>query len=105
MDTGEVIRYLSRFGSERVSRAALIGVVPPYLLKTDLPAIDVPTVVIHGDADRILPIDPTARRLPALTADCEPVEIAGAPHGLLWTHGAEVNAALLAFVGSPWRPS
>ena len=46
-----------------------------------------------------MPIDATARRLPDLIADCELVEIEGAPHGMLWTHGAEANEALLAFVG------
>jgi non-heme chloroperoxidase len=64
----------------------------------DLPKIDVPTLVVHGDADRVLPIDATARRLPDLIADCRLVEIPGGPHGMLWTHGDEVNEALLAFV-------
>jgi pimeloyl-ACP methyl ester carboxylesterase len=174
---GEVTRYLATYGSSRVSRAVLIGVVPPFLLKDDdnpgrrahagrrrrdrgrhprrpprlpdgvlrrllqprraardahqrrggarqlerrrrrvarghgrLPAdvdhrlprrpprIDVPTLVVHGTADRILPIDATARRLPDLIADCTLVEVEGAPHGMLWTHADEVNEALLAFV-------
>ncbi len=177
MGTGEVTRYLGTYGSERVSRAVLIGVVPPFLLKDDdnpdgalaradvdgivaairadrlafltgffadfynldellgsrisdevvrdswnvaagaspvgtaacpptwitdfrddLPKIDVPTLVVHGDADRVLPIDATARRLPDLIADCRLVEIPGGPHGMLWTHADEVNEALLAFV-------
>jgi non-heme chloroperoxidase len=176
MGTGEVTRYLSNYGSERVSKAVLIGVVPPFLLKTDdnpegvdhrvfeeivkairadrlayltsffetfynlddylgsriseevvrdswnvaanasavatvsapptwvtdfradLPKNDVPTLVLHGDADRILPIDSTARRLPDLIADCTLVEIRGAPHGMLWTHAHEVNDALLDFL-------
>ncbi len=176
MGTGEVTRYLANFGSERVSKAALLGVVPPFLLETDdnpegvdgsvfegiietittdrlayltsffdafynldellgvriseevvrdswnvgagasavgtvscpptwitdfrqdLPKNDVPTLVVHGDADRILPIDATARRLPDLIADCQLVEIPGAPHGMLWTHGAEINEVLLRFL-------
>jgi non-heme chloroperoxidase len=176
MGTGEVTRYLSNYGSERVSKAVLIGVVPPFLLKTgdnpegvddwvfeeivnairadrlayltsffeafynldsylgsriseevvrdswnvaanasavatisapptwitdfraDLPKNDVPTLVLHGDADRILPIDSTARRLPDLIADCTLEEIPGAPHGMLWTHAHEVNEALLDFL-------
>jgi pimeloyl-ACP methyl ester carboxylesterase len=69
--------------------------------RDDLPRIDVPTLVVHGDADRILPIDATARRLPDLIADCRLVEIEGAPHGMLWTHADEVNEALLAFVADP----
>jgi non-heme chloroperoxidase len=176
MGTGEVTRYLGTYGSERVSKAVLLGVIAPFLLKTednpegvdgsvfdeiiqaikadrlayltafyadfynlddylgkrisdevvrdswnvaagagavgtescpptwitdfrqDLPKIDVPTLVVHGDADRILPIDATARRLPALIADSRLVEIPGAPHGMLWTHAAEVNEVLLEFV-------
>ena len=176
MGTGEVTRYLGTYGSSRVSRAVLLGVVPPFLLKTDdnpdgaltqadvdgivaairldrlayltgfyadfynldellgtrisdevvhdswnvaagasplataacpptwvtdfrgdLSKIDVPTLVVHGTADRILPIDATARRLPELIADCALVEIEGAPHGMLWTHADDVNEALLAF--------
>jgi non-heme chloroperoxidase len=177
MGTGEVTHYLATYGSERVSKAVLIGVLPPFLLKTpdnpegvdgavfedtvaaikadrlayltsfyadfynldqtrgtrisdevvcdswnvaaaasaiatvscpptwitdfrsDLPKLDVPTLVLHGDADRILPIDATARRLPALIADSELVEIEGAPHGMLWTHADEVNKLLLEFLG------
>jgi non-heme chloroperoxidase len=66
--------------------------------RADLPKFDVPTLVVHGDADRILPIDATARRLPELIADCRLVEIPGAPHGMLWTHGDEVNRARLEFL-------
>jgi non-heme chloroperoxidase len=176
MGTGEVTRYLGRYGSERVSKAALLGVVPPFLLKTDdnpegvdgavfegikaaiaadrpafltsflndfynadvlgdtriseqalqnswnvaagasayatlacvptwltdfrqdLPKIDVPTLIVHGDADRILPISATADRLPALIKDSRLVVVPGGPHGLIWTHSDEVNAALLAFL-------
>jgi pimeloyl-ACP methyl ester carboxylesterase len=64
----------------------------------DLAKVDVPMLAIHGDADRLVPIDATARRLPEFVADCEVAEIAGAPHGLLWTHAAEVNEALLEFL-------
>src|SRR2546423_1697342 len=144
MGTGEVTRYLGRYGSDRVSKAALLGAIPPVLLKTDdnpegvdkgvfdrikeailkdryayfkdflnnfynvdvlggkrisdqarqgsfnvacigsayssyacvdtwltdfrddLPKIDVPTLVIHGKADRVLPYSATAERLPDL---------------------------------------
>jgi len=68
--------------------------------RDDIAKIDVPTLILHGTADRILPIDSTgrefAKRLPAATY----VEVEGAPHGLLWTHADEVTEALLAFVGS-----
>ncbi|MFE7845852.1 alpha/beta fold hydrolase [Microbacterium sp. NPDC057407] len=177
MGTGEVARYLSRYGSSRVAKAAFFGSLEPFLLKTDdnpdgagdqaffdgirqsvlddryafiagfykdfynlddnlgtrisqeavdasvqvanlagntglaaapltwptdfrqdIPAIDVPALILHGTADNILPIDATARRFRELLPDATYVEIEGAPHGLLWTHGAEVNEALLAFL-------
>jgi non-heme chloroperoxidase len=61
-------------------------------------AVGLPTLILHGDADNILPIDVTARRFRDLVPHAEYVEIAGAPHGLLWTHADQVNKALLAFV-------
>ncbi len=64
----------------------------------DLPKIDVPTLVIHGDADRILPLAATAARLPALIKDLEFVTVEGGPHNIAWTHPDEVNDALLAFI-------
>jgi non-heme chloroperoxidase len=177
MGTGEVTRYLGTFGSERISRAALLGAIPPFLLKTpdnpegvdrsvfdgikaaviadrpayfkdfldnfynvdqyrgtrisdqawqnsfivavsasayaayacvdtwltdfrgDLPRIDVPTLLIHGDADRILPYEATAKRLPGLIDDLQFVTVEGGPHNIAWTHADEVNEALLEFVG------
>jgi non-heme chloroperoxidase len=64
----------------------------------DLPKIDVPTLVIHGAADRILPLAATAARLPALIKDLEFVTVDGGPHNIAWTHPDEVNDALLAFI-------
>ena len=178
MGTGEVTRYLGTYGSRRVSKAALLGAIPPFLLKTDdnpegvdqsvfdgiraavvadrpayfkaflddfynvdvlggtriseqawqasfnvavaaspyaadacvptwltdfradLPKIDVPTLLVHGDADRILPFDATAKRLPGLIADLKLVVVEGGPHNIAWTHPEEVNKALLDFLGS-----
>jgi non-heme chloroperoxidase len=176
MGTGEVTRYLGAYGSARVSKAALLGAIPPFLLKTDdnpegvdqsvfdgikaaviadrpayfkdfldnfynadqyagtrisdqawqnsfivavgasayaahacvdtwltdfrgdLPKIDVPTLLVHGDADRILPIEATAKRLPGLIEDLQFVTVEGGPHNIAWTHPDEVNKALLDFV-------
>ena len=177
MGTGEVTRYLGRYGSARVSKAALLGAIPPFLLKTDdnpegvdgsvfegiraavvadrpayfkaflddfynvdvlggerisdqawqasfnvavgaspfaadacvptwltdfradLPKIDVPTLLVHGDADRILPFEATAKRLPGLIADLTFVVVEGGPHNIAWTHPEQVNAALKDFLG------
>lgn len=176
MGTGEVTRYLSKYGSERVAKAALLGPVPPYLLKADdnpegvpadvfegikaaivkdrpsfftgffdnffntdalggtritdeavqmswnvavqssaiatlacvdtwltdfradLAKNDVPTLIVHGDADRILPFEATAKRLPDLIENSRLVIIKDGPHAIGWTHAEEVNAALLDFL-------
>ncbi|MEW1809594.1 alpha/beta hydrolase [Pseudarthrobacter phenanthrenivorans] len=177
MGTGEVGRYLGTYGSARVARAAFLGSLEPYLLKTDdnpdgvpqdvfdglleavtadryaffteffknfynsdtflgtprlsqevmnagwnlatgagatasvaaqptwltdfrrdIPKIDVPALIVHGTADNILPIDSTGRLFAKALPGAEYVEIEGAPHGLLWTHAAEVNEALLGFL-------
>ncbi len=64
----------------------------------DIAKIDVPTLIVHGTADRILPIDATAREFVKRLPSAEYVEIEGAPHGMLWTHADEINEALLAFL-------
>ena len=64
----------------------------------DIPRIDVPALIVHGTADRILPIDSTGRVFAKSLPSAEYVEIEGAPHGMLWTHHAEVNTVLLAFL-------
>jgi non-heme chloroperoxidase len=66
--------------------------------REDLAHIDVPTLVIHGDADRILPIAATGKRLPAFVKGCKLVVIEGGPHGLTWTHAEQVNRELLDFL-------
>ena len=65
--------------------------------REDLRRIDVPTLVTHGNADRILPIAATGARTHELIAHSSFVELDGAPHGCLWTHAEEVNRALLDF--------
>jgi len=66
--------------------------------RSDLPKIDVPVLVMHGTADRILPFESTAARLPALIADCTLVPVEGGPHNIGWTFPDEVNRALLTFL-------
>jgi non-heme chloroperoxidase len=178
MGTGEVTRYLGTYGSAGVSKAVLLGVIPPFLLQTDenpkgvsgsvfdgikkaivadryayfddffanfyntdvlaperigeaalranfnvaaaaspfasyacvdtwltdfrgdLPKIDVPTLVGHGTADRILPFESTAARLrdEKLIANLTVVEVPEGPHNIGWTYPDEVNGALLDFL-------
>ena len=177
MGTGEVTRYLGTYGSDRISRAVLLGPIPPFLLQTDdnpeglpqdlfdgfvaaargdrpafmtgfltnfynydvyggtlvseerfraswntatsasafaaaaciptwltdfrddLPALDVPVLVMQGDQDRILPPFQTGQRLPGLIKDLTHVSVEGGPHAIIWTHAEQVNEALLRFLG------
>ncbi|MBT2475269.1 alpha/beta hydrolase [Microbacterium sp. ISL-103] len=69
--------------------------------RTDVDAVrdaGKPTLILHGTKDNILPIDATARRFHQAVPAATYVEVEGAPHGLLWTHADEVNAALKDFL-------
>ena len=74
--------------------------VPTWLtdFRDDLPKLDVPILVIHGDADRILPYDITAKLLPDKINDCKLVTIHDGPHGIPWTHAEQINKELLKFI-------
>ncbi|NJQ00543.1 alpha/beta fold hydrolase [Streptomyces zingiberis] len=83
---------------------AAYAVVPAWIedFRADVGAVrdsGKPALILHGTADKILPIDATARRFRRELPEAEYVEIEGAPHGLLWTHAEEVNSALLSFLG------
>jgi non-heme chloroperoxidase len=67
----------------------------------DIKQIDVPTLILHGTADRILPINGQGRRLHAALPDAHYVEIDGGPHVMCVTHAEEVNRELLAFLRQP----
>jgi non-heme chloroperoxidase len=64
----------------------------------DITRIDIPTLILHGTADRILPIDGQGRRLHAALPDAQYVEIDGGPHVMPVTHAGEVSRELLAFL-------
>ena len=68
--------------------------------RADLPEIDVPILVIQGDADQVLPMDKTGKRLPGLIKDMQLTVVEGGPHAIPWTHAAQVNTALLDFIRS-----
>ena len=177
MGTGEVTRYIGKYGTARVRKAVLIGTLGPYLVKTDdnpegvdrstfegikaaieadrpaflmeflrnfynydvtggklvsdrvlednwnvaaqassigtlacvdawvedfrkdIPRNTVPTLILHGDADRVLPPDATSRRQAKMLKDVKFVELSGGPHGVLWTHAEQINAELAKFLG------
>ncbi|MNW60057.1 Non-heme bromoperoxidase BPO-A2 [compost metagenome] len=82
---------------------AAYAVVPTWIedFRDDVAAVRAsgkPALILHGTADRILPIDSTGRPFHAAFPEADYVEVDGAPHGLLWTHAEDVNRALLAFV-------
>jgi non-heme chloroperoxidase len=66
----------------------------------DLKKFDVPTLILHGDDDQIVPIDAAARASAKLVKGAKLVVYAGAPHGLTDTHKENLNADLLAFLKS-----
>jgi non-heme chloroperoxidase len=68
--------------------------------RADVEKLDVPVLVIQGDADRILPFEKTGKRLPELISDIKLVVIDGGPHAISWTHADQVNDALLQFIGT-----
>jgi non-heme chloroperoxidase len=64
----------------------------------DLKKFDVPTLIIHGDDDQIVPIGNTSLRSAKLVKNATLKIYAGAPHGLAYTHKDQLNADLLAFL-------
>lgn len=67
--------------------------------RNDLRRIDIPTLVIHGDSDRILPFPATGRRIPEFAKGAKLIVVKGGPHGIHWTHAEKVNRDLLEFLG------
>jgi pimeloyl-ACP methyl ester carboxylesterase len=66
--------------------------------RKDIPHNTVPTLILHGDADRILPPEATARRQAKMIKGAKLVELPGGPHGILWTHAESVNRELVSFI-------
>jgi non-heme chloroperoxidase len=66
--------------------------------RADIDKVDVPALIVHGTADRILPIEATGREFTKRLPNARYVEIEGAPHGMLWTHADEVSDLLVEFL-------
>jgi non-heme chloroperoxidase len=83
------------------SATASLACVPTWHedFRNNLSGIDVPTLVIHGDADRILPIAASGRRTAQLIKGARLVVVKDGPHCITWTHADEVNRELLEFLG------
>jgi non-heme chloroperoxidase len=67
-------------------------------LRVDLKRIRIPTLVIHGDMDKTVPVKASGSRMSEFLENCEYQQLISAPHGLIWTHAEELNAMLLKFI-------
>jgi len=82
------------------SATASLACVPTWHedFRQDLARIDVPTLVIQGEADRILPITASGLRTAKLIKGARLLVVKDGPHCITWTHAEEVNAELLSFL-------
>lgn len=102
----ETVRALWNAGAEAGAHAT--WACPPGWLSdfsSDITHLDVPTLIIHGTADRILPIDGQGRRLHAALPEASYVEIDGGPHVGCVTHADEINTVLLTFLAESVVPA
>jgi non-heme chloroperoxidase len=83
------------------SATASLACVPTWHedFRADLARVDVPTLVIHGDADRIVPIGAAGQKTARLVKGARLVTIKDGPHAVSWTHADEVNRELASFLG------
>ena len=82
------------------SATASLACVPTWHedFRKDVSRIDVPTLVLHGDADRILPISASGQRSAKLITGARFVVVKDGPHCITWTHADEVNRELVNFL-------
>jgi non-heme chloroperoxidase len=83
------------------SATASLACVPTWHedFREDLKRVDVPTLVIHGDADRIVPITASGQRTAKLIKGARLFVLKDGPHCISWTHADEVNRELVDFLG------
>jgi pimeloyl-ACP methyl ester carboxylesterase len=83
------------------SATASLACVPTWHedFREDLKHVDIPTLVIHGDADRILPIAASGARTAKFIKGARLVVVKDGPHCVIWTHADEVNRELADFLG------
>jgi non-heme chloroperoxidase len=83
------------------SATASVACVPTWHedFRKDLVRVDMPTLVMHGDADRILPIGASGHRTAKLIHGSRLVVVKDGPHCITWTHAEQVNAELVSFLG------
>jgi len=66
----------------------------------DLKKFDIPTLVLHGEDDQVVPVHDSARKSARLIKNAKAIYYPGAPHGITATHAEQINADLLAFLRS-----
>ena len=95
----EVVRLSWNIGSSASPKGTL-DCMSAWLVdfREELKRINIPVLIMHGDADRILPLAATGKRTPEFVKGSRLVVIKGAPHGMNWTHAEEINRELLAFL-------
>jgi len=83
------------------SATASLACVPTWHedFRKDLSRVDVPTLVVHGDADRIVPINAAGARTAKLVKGARLLLVKNGPHCIPWTHAEEVNSELINFLG------
>lgn len=109
-------QFLGKRVSEEVVRAswniaagasatASLACVQTWLedFRKNLTRVNVPTLVIHGDDDRIVPLAAAGQRTAKLVKGARLVVVRGGPHCITWTHADEVNAELIRFLGGASR--
>jgi non-heme chloroperoxidase len=83
------------------SATASVACVPTWHedFRQDLNRVDVPALVIHGDADRIVPIEASGLRTAKLIKAARLITVKDGPHCITWTHAEQVNSELVNFLG------
>jgi non-heme chloroperoxidase len=86
----------------RVSAAAALGCAAAWRedFRADLARITIPVLIVQGAQDRVMPLAATGKPLAVLLTDARLVVIPEGPHAIIWTHAAEVNQALVGFLGA-----
>lgn len=93
----EYYRMLASFASGRSTQQCAVSFAETDF-REDVATIDVPTLVIHGDADKTVPIDASSDRTAKMIADCRYIVYENAPHGLFYTERERLNRDLIQFI-------
>lgn len=95
----EYYRMLASMASPRATQQCAIAFAQTDF-RPDLQAIDVPTLIIHGDSDKTVPIEASGERTAKMIPGSKYLVYDGAPHGLFYTHREKLNKDLVDFMGS-----